>query len=503
MCKMLLALLASAILSGALFSYLRWLKVKRYWSQRGVKSFPPNPILGNLTFLLRYDMNTWLREIHRRSKSPYVGIWLFWRPALMVNCPKIGQRVLIKDAALFRDKLVTSGSSDPIGKNNLFTVKDPLWSSLRRKLSLVFTSAKLRSLNGLIDMKTKELLQRIDMEMTKQKCVNIRMVFTDYTTDVIGTASLGFGGEATLTGHSLLRTVTKEFMNFSLFRSMSWIIMFFYPEWVEFFKLSAFPKTSIDCLSKIYRSVLAQRGGYENKIAGTRDLLDALIKIKQECMINNEEMSEETLIAQAAVFLQGGFDTTAKILTWSVYELSFNVDVQEKLYNEVLEIQNMEGTDELERLSSAKYLNAVLDETLRKYAPMGWMDRVAAQDYKIDDNLTVPAGMPVYVNAIGIHYDPSIYPDPMRFMPERFLNNESTKLPNWAFGEGPRSCIGRRFALLNLRCALARLILNYEFRPTLDTPDSTKVKFDKKSLFVTASVPLLIEFSRRDLGIEI
>lgn len=77
---------------------------------------------------------------------------------------------------------------------------------------------------------------------------------------------------------------------------------------------------------------------------------------------------------------------------------------------------------------------------------MGWIDRVAAKDYKIDDNLTVPAGMPVYVNAVGIHHDPIIYPEPTKFKPERFLTtNENKKPPNWAFGEGPRSCIGESF----------------------------------------------------------
>lgn len=61
-------------------------------------------------------------EIYKQFKSPYVGIWLFWRPALVINDPEIAKRILVKDGDLWRDRFLSSGSSDPIGKLNLFTV---------------------------------------------------------------------------------------------------------------------------------------------------------------------------------------------------------------------------------------------------------------------------------------------------------------------------------------------------------------------------------------------
>lgn len=64
-----------------------------------------------------------MRNLYHNYRTPYVGIWLFWRPALVVNSVEIGRRILISDATNFRDRLVTSGDSDPIGKHNLFTVK--------------------------------------------------------------------------------------------------------------------------------------------------------------------------------------------------------------------------------------------------------------------------------------------------------------------------------------------------------------------------------------------
>ncbi|XP_045538939.1 cytochrome P450 6k1-like [Papilio machaon] len=345
--------------------YVRWLKVKRYWADRGVPFVPPNPLLGNLTFLQRYNSGIWMRNLYHSYRRPYVGIWLFWRPALVVNSVEIGRRVLISDAAFFRDRLVTSGDSDPIGKYNLFTVKEPVWSSLRRRLTPVFTAAKLRSMHSLVNMKTKELMQRIQNDMTESQSVNLRKVFTDYTTDVIGGVSLGFVGEATLSGRGPLRTVTQQFMDYDFFRGVSWLLMFFWPTWVNFFGLTAFPKSSIDILKRVYQTALTQRGGYETEVKETRDLLDALIKIKQDRARDNEDMPEEKLIAHTAVFVLGGFDTTATVLSWCVYELAFHPEIQENMYIELLNLQ--EDEEKLKdfdagSLSNLSYLNAVIDD---------------------------------------------------------------------------------------------------------------------------------------------
>lgn len=77
---------------------------------------------------------------------------------------------------------------------------------------------------------------------------------------------------------------------------------------------------------------------------------------------------------------------------------------------------------------------------------MGWLDRVAATDYKIDDQLTIKAGTPVYINGVGMHYDPHYFPDPENFVPDRFLPENESKIVPFSylpFGEGPRTCIGK------------------------------------------------------------
>ncbi|KPJ04444.1 Cytochrome P450 6j1 [Papilio xuthus] len=99
---------------------------------------------------------------------------------------------------------------------------------------------------------------------------------------------------------------------------------------------------------------------------------------------------------------------------------------------------------------------------------MGWLDRVAATDYKVDDKLTIPAGTPVYVNGLSLHYDPNIYPEPMQFNPDRFLPENEKKIPPFTyipFGEGPRMCIGNNsFNLVHFVLCLIN-----EYHPILTT----------------------------------
>lgn len=69
----------------------------------------------------------------RFGPAPYVGIWLFWRPALVVLSPLIARNVLVKDAENFRNRLIGGGRNDPIGALNIFTVDVSKYLSIMTK----------------------------------------------------------------------------------------------------------------------------------------------------------------------------------------------------------------------------------------------------------------------------------------------------------------------------------------------------------------------------------
>ncbi|KAJ0184126.1 hypothetical protein K1T71_000549 [Dendrolimus kikuchii] len=145
-----------------------------FWSSRGVPSEPPHPLMGSLTFPQRENVGVWMRKLYTRFDSSYVGIWLFWRPALVINSPEIARRVLVKDADVFRNRFLSSGKSDPIGGMNIFTVNDPVWTAVRRRLTVVFTGSKLRAMQELIIRKADDFVQRIHREIQTGEPIHIR-----------------------------------------------------------------------------------------------------------------------------------------------------------------------------------------------------------------------------------------------------------------------------------------------------------------------------------------
>ncbi|XP_013142904.1 PREDICTED: cytochrome P450 6k1-like isoform X1 [Papilio polytes] len=502
MSKMFLILLSIFLVSLALLACQHGKRRRDYWRRRGVPHLPPHPILGSLTFLQRENPSVWMRRMYDKFRSPYVGIWLFWRPALIINCPDIARNVLVKDASVFKDRFLSSGKSDPIGALNLFTVKDPLWSSLRRRLTVVFTSHRLRALHALTADSCNHLVHRIYNEIQQNKYTDLRVLFADFTTDITGCASFGLSGSATLTGHSAMRRVTQHFMGYSALRGLCWSSIFFCPQLVDIFGFSLFPESATKYFREIFRTVVEKRGGYDRKIDEPRDLLDALLKIRQESLNDKEEISEDVLIAQAAIFVEGGFDTSAAAMTYTIYELAFHPEIQNKMYEEILEAKNQYGVEGLDAnvLSDLKYFNCVIKEVTRKYSSMGWLDRIASQDYKIDENLTIAAGTPVYVNAIGMHYDPDYFPNPSKFNPDRFLPENEKNIKPFTFmpfGEGPRSCIGKRFGLQTMRYGLAHVLLHYEVRPVPGAPTPSRAKIDKRGMFLMPGEPLYVHYIPR------
>jgi cytochrome P450 family 6 len=90
-------------------------------------------------------------------------------------------------------------------------------------------------------------------------------------------------------------------------------------------------------------------------------------------------------------------------------------------------------------------------ETLRKYPILPFLERKCCSKYELptpngNGTITLPAGTGVYIPVLGIHHDPTYYPEPEKFDPDRFTEENKRSRPNYTylpFGEGPRMCIGK------------------------------------------------------------
>jgi cytochrome P450 family 6 len=93
----------------------------------------------------------------------------------------------------------------------------------------------------------------------------------------------------------------------------------------------------------------------------------------------------------------------------------------------------------------------VFIETLRKYPILPFLDRMSCSDYELpaptgNGTITLPAGIGVYIPTYALHHDPTYFPEPQKFDPDRFTEQNKQSRPNYTyipFGEGPRMCIGK------------------------------------------------------------
>ena len=140
-------------------------------------------------------------------------------------------------------------------------------------------------------------------------------------------------------------------------------------------------------------------------------------------------------------------------MSFSLYLMASHPEIQEKCQEELRDIfgEDTERAATSGDLANMKYLEMCLKESLRLYQSVPIITRTIGEDVVIEDKL-IPAGTNCIMGPCLLHRDPSIYPDPDAFIPERFLPENCAKRHPYAylpFSAGPRNCIGQKYRHFN------------------------------------------------------
>ena len=147
-----------------------------------------------------------------------------------------------------------------------------------------------------------------------------------------------------------------------------------------------------------------------------------------------------------------------------LYTLSQHPVIQQKLIDELSTISNDQASD-YEIVKSLTYLDAVVSEILRFCPPVPRVERRTTEPCKLG-NIQLGSGQLITIPVHAMHHDPAYFPDPEQFKPERWLpeNRDSNNLTAYLpFAYGPRSCIGIRFAYMEIKLCLAKLFKSFRF----------------------------------------
>ncbi|XP_014481573.1 PREDICTED: cytochrome P450 6k1-like [Dinoponera quadriceps] len=456
-------------------AYLFMTRNFKYWKKRGVEQVPPVPFIGNFTecMLLQKNPGYFMKDLYNYAKGlPYIGFYVFDKPSLLVCDRELVKNILVKDFNNFSDRHGSPNTNDRLGYANLFFIKNPAWKILRTKLTPIFTSGKLKKMFELMLECGNNLDTYINSLGLKgnSKTIEVKELAAKFTTDIIGSTAYGLNVNSLNNPNAEFRKYGKKIFEYNFFRGFEIMAVFFLPNLVRLTGIKMFGKESSNFLRKAFWETMLQRMKSGKK---RNDLIDILIEIKEthsDQNIEGFEFDGDDLVAQAAVFFAAGFETSSTITAFTLYELAVHPEIQTKLRREIVDaLDASDGNITYDMTLSLPYLDMVVAETLRKYPTLPFLDRTTVETYKVpNSDLVLEKGTPIYISMLGMHYDPEYFPDPEKFDPERF--NEENKrniLPYtyFPFGEGPRSCIGTRFGFLTTKLALIKIFNKCEVTP--------------------------------------
>jgi cytochrome P450 family 135 len=226
-------------------------------------------------------------------------------------------------------------------------------------------------------------------------------------------------------------------------------------KWLPFKALDA----AITKVDHVVAQELAARRAHPTANAG-KDCLSIFLKIQH----HEDEggfLDDRMIAALMRLLLIAGHETTATTLAWTAERLVRHPDVMTKL-------------DETLAAGDETYLDAVIAEAMRVRPPLPITLRAVERDCVIND-LAVPAGTIVVLYINAIHKRADLYPDPLRFDPERFAGRHPDAQRWMPFGGGAHHCLGAQLSLLESRVLLRTILEQHRFAPDR-SPDERQVQ---------------------------
>jgi cytochrome P450 len=199
--------------------------------------------------------------------------------------------------------------------------------------------------------------------------------------------------------------------------------------------------------SLIYDEIRERRGA--DDLADREDILSLMLQARHE---DGSPMTDAEVRDELVTLLVAGHETTATALAWAVERLVRHPAKLERLTAEVAE-------------DSDEYLTAVIQETLRLRPVISLVNRTLKAPMEFG-GYELPAGVKVAPCIYLVHRRPDVYPEPDRFLPERFLERPPGTYTWIPFGGGVRRCLGGAFAQFEMQVVLRELVRRRTLTPT-------------------------------------
>uniref|UniRef100_F6SZ84 Thromboxane-A synthase n=1 Tax=Equus caballus TaxID=9796 RepID=F6SZ84_HORSE len=456
-------LMVTVALSVVLLALLKWYSMSAFsrLEKLGIRHPKPSPFIGNLMF---FRQGFWESQMElRKLYGPRCGYYFGRRMVIVISEPDMIKQVLVENFSNFTNRMM---------------------------MPLISQACDL-------------LLAHLQRYAESGDACNIQRCYCCYTTDVVASIAFGTQVDSQTAPEDPFVEHCRRFFAFSIPRPILVLILSFPSIMVPLARI--LPNKNRDELNgffnKLIRNVIAlrdQQAAEERRRDFLQMVLDARHSAASVGVENfdivrqvfsstkstanpsqrhqprplSRPLTVDEVVGQAFIFLIAGYEIVTNTLSFATYLLATNPDCQEKLLREVDHFNEKHTAPEYCSLQEGlPYLDMVIRETLRMYPPAFRFTREAVQDCELLGQ-RIPAGTVIETAVGALHHDPEHWPRPEAFDPERFTaeawrrQRPFTYLP---FGAGPRSCLGVRLGLLEVKLTLLHLLRKFRFEACAET----------------------------------
>lgn len=361
-----------------------------------------------------------------------VAFALPWRSYVFVNDPPLIKDVLVTQQHAFVKSLGTRSLKYLLGEG-LLTSEEPLHRKMRRIVQPAFHHERVAAYAREMERRAIDFAERI----RPGERFDMHAAMTELTLRIASTTLFGSDeSRSTREVSEALRLMLEAFpysvLPFGRLRQRLPL-----PSTIRYNRAKA-------TLDRVIYDLIARK----RRETGGADALSMLLAASDA--ETGYRLTDEQVRDEVMTLFMAGHETTANLLTWTFYLLARNPDVEKRL-------QVAAADDDRD------FVERVVHETLRMYPPAWLLGRENPDGVTLADGSFVPAKTTVFISPKMLHVRPDLFPDPMRFDPDRWLGAPPTPFAFIPFGGGARRCIGEEFAWMEASIVLLALARRYRF----------------------------------------
>ncbi|KAL9967762.1 hypothetical protein ACROYT_G026054 [Oculina patagonica] len=342
------------------------------------------------------------------------------------------------------------------------------WKRIRNILTPTFSAGKMKLMVPLIEKSCDTLVEKLNKIADSGQSVDMLDWFSQLTFEVILATAFGVDANIQMGENAeLLEKALAQFKIPLIVRQLGRL-----PFGTFFFRLlgAIFGNQPSYFLGIVEEIIKTRR---QHGLTGRKDLLHLMMAANDETTVEGvSKLSDDEIVAQTVIFLLAGFETSSNTLGFTLYFLALNPHVQDKLRTEIKEAMESSADIPLSEMAhNIEYLDCVIKESQRLCPPGAQTNRECSEDYDLN-GIHIAAGTEIIIPIYALHHDPDAWQDPEKFDPERFrapAQDTRHAFQFLPFGAGPRKCIGMRFALMEVKMALVKILIKYKFVQSPET----------------------------------